>query len=39
MALASLDAKTLKRLETDLAKLLEALNADEDAGGIPLAEL
>jgi DNA-binding MarR family transcriptional regulator len=39
MALAALDAKTLKRMEKDLAKLLEALNADEAAGGIPLAEL
>ena len=39
VALAALDAKTLKRMEKDLAKLLAVLNADEDAGGIPLAEL
>ena len=39
MALAALDAKTLSRMEKDLAKLLAALNADEDSGGIPLAEL
>lgn len=38
-ALGTLDDKTLKRLEKDLAKLIEALNADEAAGGIPLAEL
>jgi DNA-binding MarR family transcriptional regulator len=39
VALAALDAKTLKRMEKDLAKLLAVLNADENAGGIPLAEL
>ena len=38
-ALGTLDDKTLKRMEKDLAKLIEALNADEAAGGIPLAEL
>jgi DNA-binding MarR family transcriptional regulator len=38
-ALASLDAKTLKRLEADLARLIVELQADDEAGGIPLAEL
>jgi DNA-binding MarR family transcriptional regulator len=38
-ALASLDQKTLKRLETDLAKLIVELKADERAAQIPLAEL
>ena len=38
-ALASLDDKTLKRLEIDLAKLIRELNADEKAASIPLAEL
>ncbi|MDE2093680.1 MAG: winged helix-turn-helix transcriptional regulator [Burkholderiales bacterium] len=38
-AIGTLDDKTLKRLEKDLAKLIEALNADDAAGGIPLAEL
>lgn len=38
-ALASLDERTLKRLEADLAKVIERLNVDEAAGGIPLAEL
>lgn len=38
-ALAALDAKTLKRLESDLAKVIEQLNVDDAAGGIPLAEL
>lgn len=38
-ALAALEPKTLKRLEQDLAKVIEQLNVDEAAGGIPLAEL
>ncbi|HEX6362058.1 MAG TPA: MarR family winged helix-turn-helix transcriptional regulator [Albitalea sp.] len=38
-ALASLDERTLKRLEADLAKLLGELQADERAAGIPLADL
>lgn len=38
-ALAALDAKTLKRLEADLDKVIEQLNVDDAAGGIPLAEL
>ncbi len=38
-ALSSLDPKTLKRLEADLARLIAELKADERAGGIPLAEL
>ena len=38
-ALASLDAKTLKRLEADLKKLIAELHADAEAGKIPLAEL
>jgi DNA-binding MarR family transcriptional regulator len=38
-ALASLDPKTLARLEKDLAKLIGALGVDERAEGIPLAQL
>jgi DNA-binding MarR family transcriptional regulator len=38
-ALAALDARTLKRLERDLARLLAVLQPDEAAGDIPLAEL
>ena len=38
-ALASLDEKTLKRLEADLKKLIAELHADARAGKIPLAEL
>jgi DNA-binding MarR family transcriptional regulator len=38
-ALASLDQKTLKRLETDLKKLLGELHADAKAAKIPLAEM
>jgi DNA-binding MarR family transcriptional regulator len=38
-ALASLDQKTLKRMEADLKKLIGALDADADAADIPLAEL
>ncbi len=38
-ALGQLDATTLRRLRTDLDKLLVVLNADERAGQIPLANL
>ena len=38
-ALASLDRKTLQRLEADLKKLLAELDTDARAGKIPLAEL
>jgi DNA-binding MarR family transcriptional regulator len=37
-ALAALDDRTLKRLQKDLALLIEALDADESAGGIPLGD-
>lgn len=37
-ALASLDAKTLKRLDADLAKLITALDADERGANIPLGQ-
>ncbi|MFM2066562.1 MAG: hypothetical protein RLZZ584_1471 [Pseudomonadota bacterium] len=38
-ALAGLDAATLERLDQDLAKLITALQADERAAGIPLAQM
>ncbi|MCE9660750.1 MAG: MarR family transcriptional regulator [Burkholderiales bacterium] len=38
-ALASLDEKTLKRLEADLKKLIAELHADASAGNILLSEL
>lgn len=38
-ALAALDDRTLKRLEADLAKLMQQLATDERAGQIPLSEL
>jgi len=38
-ALAALDAKTLKRIQVDLAKLIEVLKVDDGSAGIPLAEL
>ena len=38
-ALASLDAKTLARLEKDLAALITALDADERGANIPLGQL
>ena len=38
-ALAALDARSLKRLEADLAKVISGLHADENAAGIPLAQL
>lgn len=37
-ALASLDAKTLARLDADLAKLITALDADERGANIPLGQ-
>jgi DNA-binding MarR family transcriptional regulator len=39
MALGKLPATTLLRLDQDLAELIQILKADEEAGGIPLAEL
>ena len=38
-ALATLDSKTLKRIEADLAKLMKVLKVDDRSGEIPLAEL
>lgn len=38
-ALAALDARTLKRLEADLAKLIGVLHVDESAASKPLSEL
>ncbi len=37
-ALASLDARTLTRLDTDLAKLIAGLDADERGANIPLGQ-
>jgi DNA-binding MarR family transcriptional regulator len=37
-ALASLDARTLKRMDADLAKLITALKADERAANIPMGQ-
>jgi len=37
-ALASLDRQTLKRLDRDLGRLIEALGVDERAAGIPLGQ-
>jgi MarR family transcriptional regulator, organic hydroperoxide resistance regulator len=37
-ALATLDARTLSRLDKDLEKLIEALHADEDAADVPLGQ-
>lgn len=36
LALASLDAQTLERLESDLSLLIAALDADERGAGVPL---
>ncbi|GAP36643.1 transcriptional regulator, MarR family [Piscinibacter sakaiensis] len=36
--LARLDDRTLKRLDRDLAVLIEALQTDESAGGVPLGQ-
>ena len=38
-ALASLDVKTLARLDKDLSKLISALNADARGANIPLGEI
>lgn len=38
-ALASLDARTLKRLQRDLGTLISALDADERAARLPLAQM
>ncbi|WP_348009427.1 MarR family winged helix-turn-helix transcriptional regulator [Roseateles sp.] len=38
-ALATLDVKTLERMDHDLALLIAALHADESAAGIPLAHM
>lgn len=38
-ALSALDTRTLKRIEADLAKLIEVLEVDTRAAQIPLAEL
>jgi hypothetical protein len=38
-ALAALDLDTLARLDDDLGKLLDKLQADERAAGIPLAQM
>jgi DNA-binding MarR family transcriptional regulator len=38
-ALATLDARTLERLDHDLALLIAALRTDERAAGIPLAQM
>jgi DNA-binding MarR family transcriptional regulator len=38
-ALGELDAATLTRLEADLGKLIAVLDADAEAGTMPLAEL
>ncbi len=39
MALSALPEKTLIRLDKDLAQVVAAIQADESAGGIPLANL
>jgi len=39
MALNALPEKTLARLDKDLSLLVSAIQADEAAGGIPLADL
>lgn len=38
-ALAALDAATLDRLDRDLGELIQALDADERAAGVPLAQM
>jgi DNA-binding MarR family transcriptional regulator len=38
-ALAALDGETLACLDRDLGKLLDKLQADERAAGIPLAQM
>lgn len=39
VALGNLSAETLQRMDEDLGKLIELLNADESAGETPLAQL
>lgn len=39
LALGKLPQPTLQRLEQDLGELVQLLKADDEAGGIPLAEL
>jgi DNA-binding MarR family transcriptional regulator len=39
LALGKLPATSLQRLDEDLAELIALLKADEQAGGIPLAEM
>ena len=39
MALGKLPQRTLQRLDQDLGQLIGLLKADEEAGGIPLAEV
>ena len=39
LALGKLPQRTLQRLDQDLGQLIGLLKADEEAGGIPLAEL
>ena len=39
LALSRLPQQTLQRLDQDLGQIIDLLKADEDAGGIPLAEL
>ena len=38
-ALAQLDGPTLARMEADLARLIELLDADEESAGLPLASM
>lgn len=38
-ALRTLDAATLRRLQKDLGRLIEVLDADEKSGRVPLADL
>jgi MarR family transcriptional regulator, organic hydroperoxide resistance regulator len=38
-ALAALDARTLRRIEADLAELIALLKVDDSAAGVPLSEL
>jgi DNA-binding MarR family transcriptional regulator len=38
-ALAALDVRTLRRIEADLAELIAVLKVDDEAAGLPLADL
>lgn len=38
-ALAALDVRTLRRIEADLAELIAVLQVDDEAAGLPLADL